>query len=511
MIIGIDFGNINSFPAYISDIDPITHKGGSEKALLPSDMAKIGIPSVFHYAKGVSTYGVEASLAIPRANRRTLLKRRIGTTEVIDGTLICYDGAITGLIKYIVDTANNELNQDGMSGTNEICLAYPASFSFNEREKLRELAQKAVVKIDAVTERNIIVRGMIQEPAAAGLEYLGTMMNYPGAKDYTIMVYDLGGGTFDVAIVTAHQDANGCITAYEVVDQDGSKRAGNELTNVLEGIVKAKLDAIGGRLPRNDSQNEKMHAEVERMKIQLSKADKAFYEDDDGNVVEVTQDEFANECHEIIDETISVSMNLYNRSKVKPEMIVMTGGQSQMPAIMEALKKNFTAIKKDKIVIYKPQFAIALGTARFGCLNDQTPMRNASKKVVSLRTGKMIGLDNVVDTSDTDNRSYVDELIARNTALPMTRVVKKTYSPVNPSLTHTIYLVEAIKDDPNKYNTSDFKQIAELTIDFNTSKPVKPDFVVSVNIDEMNMIHFSAEDPKGKFKGMKVSVNYETM
>lgn len=164
-IIGIDFGNINSFPAYISGINEQTNRGGVEISLLPAKRSMVGISSSFHYKNGMSTYGDAAAIAVPKANRRNLLKRRMGTKEEIDGSTIRYDEVITAMIKHIVDTANDEMEKNYHTQTNSISLAYPVVFSLAEKEHLRSLAEKAVL----ANGENVKVEGMIQEPAAASL------------------------------------------------------------------------------------------------------------------------------------------------------------------------------------------------------------------------------------------------------------------------------------------------------------------------------------------------------
>jgi len=112
-VIGVDLGNCNSFPAYVSEIDERTHRGGVELALLPASCNKMGIPSYIHCNKnGRITYGEAAAKGVPMANRRNMLKRRLGDSETIGGTTVDYDKMITGLIAYIVDTANQQLQNN---------------------------------------------------------------------------------------------------------------------------------------------------------------------------------------------------------------------------------------------------------------------------------------------------------------------------------------------------------------------------------------------------------------
>ena len=85
-IIGIDFGNYNTFPCFISDFDPGTRMGGTVHDLLPSGLQD-GIPSVFYYSKKVGVLcGEEAvrTRARPANNRIRNLKRHLGDSITLD-------------------------------------------------------------------------------------------------------------------------------------------------------------------------------------------------------------------------------------------------------------------------------------------------------------------------------------------------------------------------------------------------------------------------------------------
>lgn len=494
-IIGIDFGNINSFPAYISGIDEQTNRGGTEVSLLPAKRAMVGISSSFHYKNGVSTYGDAAAIAVPRANRRNLLKRRMGTTEVIDGYTVRYDDVITGMIKHIVDTANDEIEKNYHIRTNSISLAYPVVFSLADKEHLRSLAENVTL----ANGEKLKVVGMIQEPAAAALTYLATLPETRQDRTYSVMVYDLGGGTFDASVVTAHQNAEGVMVSYEVIDQSGCPRAGNEFTEAMMNLILNKLAKLGADMPKTDAARDRLRRDAEELKITLSDVNTTtvYYEDPDGNEVEIHRTELEQATDALVSETISVIQKLYERCSTKPEMIIMTGGQSQMPVVRSRLEQAFPSIGGENIIFHKPQQAIAFGAARFGRLKPVS---------VKLRTGRMLGIANVRDIQT--QKHYTSELIPRNTVIPMNTSVSRRFTPANPTVMHEIFLYEARSETPDAFNDGDFKQVASLSIDFNIVTPQKLAFDVDVYIDAANSIHFTAIDPNGKFKTVTTTVNY---
>ena len=118
----------------------------------------------------------------------------------------------------------------------------------------------------------------------------------------------------------------------------------------------------------------------------------------------------------------------------------------------------------------------------------------------------MLGLANVVDHKDGER--YVQELIPRNTVIPMERPVTKRFHPINPTCQNTIYLQEARSDTPFIYNPEDFRTVVALTIDFATDIPQTPEYDVSIIIDETNSIRFTASDPAGRFATVTTTVNY---
>lgn len=510
MIIGIDFGNINSFPAYVNGIDERTRRGGVDVFLLPDKQSKTGIPSTFHFKKAKKageqdtySYGLAATLATPRINRRNILKRRLGQTESIDSQTIHYDAAITGMIKHIVDIANEELVKSGYLHCSKISLSYPVVFSLQEKERLKELAEQVVLN----NGEKVQVVGMIQEPAAAALEYLSTLPVTQAATDYTVLVYDLGGGTFDAAVVTAHQDENGVILSYEVLDQIGLPRAGNEFTDAMVSLMQKKLLEIDVQIDTKDAPMERFRNEAENLKCALSEPNTTMveYEDNDGNVIEITRAELEKATESLVAETIAVSKRLFDRCPAKPTMIIMTGGQSQMPVIRTRLQAQFSGIGTENIIFHKPQQAIALGAARFGILNCETKTIESNPSVV-LRTGKMLGTPFTRDNKT--DRPYVNALIPRNTPIPMDQPVPRYYAPYAPCTKQTIYLYEALNDDPDIFNNDHFTEIAKLTIDFNIDTPAQPQYEVCAYIDQHNQIHFTARDPKGVFKTVSVEVEY---
>ena len=145
-IIGLDFGNFNSFTCFISDFNIGTRMGGTVHDLLPARLVD-GIPSVYFYSSRVGEVLIGENAVRPRAlpakNRLRYLRRHLGETTQLDGKTISYDEAITAVIQHCIRSANKQLHDGWLMTTNLVSLSYPATYSFAQRQRLIELAEKA--------------------------------------------------------------------------------------------------------------------------------------------------------------------------------------------------------------------------------------------------------------------------------------------------------------------------------------------------------------------------------
>ena len=364
-IIGIDFGNYNTFPCFISDFDPGTRMGGTVHDLLPSGLQD-GIPSVFYYSKKVGVLcGEEAvrTRARPANNRIRNLKRHLGDSITLDDRTISYGEAITSVIQHCVRRANEQLHAGWQMTTNQISLSYPASYTSAQLQRLIELAEQATLADGTPVK----VVGTIREPAAAALDYLA---EYAQTKEETtVLTYDLGGGTFDLALVAAYpggrENREGGIYYYDTIAHGGlSNVGGTEFDKVVYQLVLSKLD-----VPLKPIHKNTLQRQAEAIKIALSTDDyveeELFYEDD-FLPFQITQQEFEEAASGLLQQTIDATRQmLLEHPNQQPELILLTGGASKMPMVKKALEEALPQFK-DRIIYFRPSRAIAYGAARFG-------------------------------------------------------------------------------------------------------------------------------------------------
>ena len=495
-IIGLDFGNFNTVPCYISDFDIETRMGGTVRDLIPPKAeTRDGIPSVYFYSKSLGVLiGENAveSRAVPLENRLRYLKRHLGEEIVINDNRISYDEAITQVIQHAVRSANKRLYERDHLSTNLIALAYPASYHFSQVIKLIELAEKAT--LDDGT--HIKVNGTIAEPAAAALDYLAGYEK--SDRDTTVLVYDLGGGTFDLGLVSAYprgkKRPTGEIYYYDVINTRGlPKLGGAEFDDVIYEIL---LKKIGKSL--NARQKIKLKNEAEAVKVRLtdSLSSTAALEIGDEYVeVPVTRTEFENATKKLVEMTINETrIMLDEHANHKPEKILLTGGASRMPMIKETLERAFPEYK-GKIEIHNPSMAIACGAARYGTKekNEEPSIghnENGGKGITIIRIPRDIG----IEFTDKDNRDYVVTYVKAGTELPFDGGYRLSATRYDDQRESNFLVCEANKTEPDKYSLGDWDEIMRVKIIRDYYVPKGTESETCIKIDKSARVQIDARD-----------------
>lgn len=197
MKIGIDFGTSFSLPAAIINNFPGT--------LLAS--GQYGLPSVFYYDRSQNVLiGIPAEDQGNRHPENVVrnIKMEISNPDKrefrIDGRTFSKKEIIGNIFREIKRVAlegieHRQLISQRIDGA---VVSVPAAFTLRELNLIRDAAQE---------EANLTVLGFIREPVAAAISYF----NAPGAEDEkTVLVYDLGGGTCDVAVVRSDKNSRAC-------------------------------------------------------------------------------------------------------------------------------------------------------------------------------------------------------------------------------------------------------------------------------------------------------------
>ena len=487
-IIGLDFGNYNTFACFISDFDIGTRMGGIVHDLLPPKLQE-GIPSVYFYSKraGETLVGENAvrQRAIPLQNRLRYLKRHLGETTQLDGRTISYDQAITDVIQHCIRSANKQLHDGWLLTTNLVSLSYPATYTSAQRKYLIDLVEKATLEDGT----KVKVYGTIAEPAAAALDYLAESAK---SNEYpTVLTYDLGAGTFDLGLVSVYPEGREITNGgniykyyYDIINTRGiSKLGGVEFDDVMFRLLSGKLSFSPDK---NAISTLKNIAEITKVELSTSEEEiPQLYLGGDYIDLPITRKEFEEASKDLLMKTIEETRKIIqDYPNQKPNIILLTGGASQMPMVQREMEKAFPQYK-GKIIYFRPSKAIAYGAARFGTTERDSDV------TVQQRIMYDIGVKYI----DTNSQYHIiTNFLKAGTKIPcVSNTVRSWKSKEGRYSTFDVF--EAIVNNPDNTKIDrDYIKIMSVSIDHGRVVPENHPDETRMSIDKKGVLLIEARD-----------------
>lgn len=315
-----------------------------------------------------------------------------------------------------------KLKQDGSieSEINDVVISVPAHFD--------EARRKATMDAGILAGLNVV--GIVNEPVAAAL-YYATTQNVNGR----VLVYDLGGGTFDVTVL----DVDG--QNINIVCSQGDHALGGVDFDkkIIELFEQAYRDEHQVELIQSEQDRAKYEDEAEDVKKTLSRRNsvrKILYGSAGSARIEITREQYEKAIEPLIARTeilIEVAMEEANSKVSDIQKVLLVGGSTRMPVVQQRLKEKFG---------FEPEIAVnvdecvALGAAIHAGL---TLLRDKPKKVSS---GIAAGLKEV-RLRDVCNHSYgticapIDEETGRHVI--RNSIILKKNTPLPCDATQTFY------------------------------------------------------------------------
>jgi molecular chaperone DnaK len=346
-VYGIDLGTTYSAIARISDL------GAAE--IIANFEGDQTTPSVVYFeGPGRAIVGGEAKrVAVTDPDNACLLiKRQMGTAypQEFQGEVYGPEAISALILKELVSAANQESGRE----ITKVVITVPAYFGVQEREATSQAGQIAGLE----------VVGIVTEPVAAALS-IGSRGDGPE----TVMVYDLGGGTFDTTIMTIGDGR------VEVLAVDGNRKLGGaDWDAALLDLIVTKFVAaanLGDDDPRHDEEFMiDLQLGAEEMKKSLTKRDtatiRAAYDGNKANI-EVTRAEFEAATQHLIAQTVEISKRTVEIAEQKVadlqiSRVLLVGGSSRMPMVKAALKDSLGWDAQDTDF----DLAVAKGAAIYG-------------------------------------------------------------------------------------------------------------------------------------------------
>ena len=242
----------------------------------------------------------------------------------------------------------------------DVVITCPAYFGFEERNATKKAGELA----------GLNVLSLISEPTAAALSYCARQFQ----EERNILVYDLGGGTFDVTIVRMSLETNADgneVQKVKIVATGGNDLLGGKDWDdkLFDHILQACCDENGLAPDEIDAETRQLiRGKVEPTKKKLSTAESAKVKVNvNGSMtsVTITREEFENLTADKVAQTMSyVDTTLQETGNIEIDTVLLVGGSTYMPMIRNAVEAKFPG----KVQIHEPDRAVAMGAAIYASM-----------------------------------------------------------------------------------------------------------------------------------------------
>lgn len=385
-VIGIDLGTTNSCVAVME---------GGEPVVIPNPEGNRTTPSVVAFKDGERLIGeVAKRQAITNPNTIQSIKRHMGSDYKvnIEGKEYTPQEISAIILQYLKSYAEDYIGEK----VTKAVITVPAYFNDAQRQATRDAGIIAGLEVERI----------INEPTAAALAY-----GIDKEEDQTILVYDLGGGTFDVSILDIGDGT------FEVIATAGDNQLGGDDFDqrIIDYMVDEFKKQHGIDLSQDKMAMQRLKEAAEKAKIDLSGVTQAqislpfITAGESGPLhleMTLSRAKFEDLTRDLVERTMIPVRNALKDADLTPQdidKVLLVGGSTRIPAVQEAIKRE---IGKEPSKGINPDEVVALGAAIQGGV-----LQGDVKDVVLLDvTPLSLGIETM--------GGVTTRLIERNTTIP---------------------------------------------------------------------------------------------
>lgn len=392
-VYGIDLGTTYSCIAYVDE--------HGKPVVVPNAEGQATTPSVVYFESpdNVAVGNTAKEYAVIHKDRVvSTIKRRMGHANFqfeVDGKNYSPQGISSFILRKLVNDAAVNTGEKII----DVVITCPAYFGTAEREATKQ----------AGTIAGLNVLYVIPEPTAAAIAY-----GMSQTTDQTVLVYDLGGGTFDVTIIR--------ITAGEIAvvatggdDQLGGKDWDDDIVAWAASKFEAETGVSGEQLLDDMEAYQDLLNQAEVAKVKLSSVKSAFLKvsfETHAARLELTREKFDELTRPRLERTISLLKEMIETGKTKGitkiDKLLLIGGSTYMPQVIERMKEFGIEVQQ-----FDPNQAVAKGAALMGQMEN---VEGALKEWIAQKTGQDAG-DVDITKVDAETRAAAERQVAAELGL----------------------------------------------------------------------------------------------